>query len=194
MVLPRYALKGNFDGARANATSFQLSGLPATIVLTKAGAPVNGTSGTGAGVAVPGQLLIDTTNGVLYMNVNTQASPTWSAQGGSAIEQQTVATGITASATQTLVGATALTARINRVNTSAASGNAVKLAALSPGQSQTIYNDGANPISVFPAAAGVAIDGGSAGAAVTLTNAKRAVFTCTATNVVISAQLGVPSA
>lgn len=194
MVLPRYALKGNFSGALANFASFKLNSLSATVVLTNAGAPVNGTSGTGAGVAGPGSLLIDTTNAVLYLNTNTLASPTWSSQGGSSIEQQTVVTGITASATQTLAGATALTARINRVNTSAASGNAVKLAALLPGQSQTIYNDGANPIKVFPAAAGVTIDGGSAGASVTLTNALRAVFTCTATNVVISAQLGAVSA
>lgn len=194
MVLPRYALKGNFNGALANAASFKLNSLTATIILTNAGAPVNGTSGTGVGVAVPGQLLIDTTNGVLYMNSNTQASPTWSTQGGAAIEQQTVADGLTASTTQTLAGALALTARINRVTTSATSGNAVKLAALSPGQSQTIYNAAANPIKVFPAASGVAIDGGTAGAAVTLTNALRAVFTCTAANVIISAQLGAVSA
>lgn len=35
---------------------------------------------------------------------------------------------------------------------------------------------------------------GSAGAAVTLTNAKRAVYLCVAANTIISAQLGVPSA
>lgn len=194
MTLPRYALKGNFKGALANAASFQLNSLPATVVLTNAGVPVNGTSGTGAGVAVPGQLLVDTTAGVLYMNSNTLLSPTWSVQGGAAIEQQSVATGLVASATQTLAGALALTAKINRVNTSAASGNAVKLAALLPGQSQTIFNDGANPIKVFPAAAGVTIDAAAAGAAVTLTNGLRATFFCTAANVIESAQLGAASA
>lgn len=194
MTLPRYALKGNFSGSIGNFASYKLNSLPATAVLTNAGVPVNGTSGTGAGVAIPGQLLVDTTNAVLYMNGNTLVSPTWSVQGGAAIEQQTVATGLVASTTQTLVGALALTARLNIVSTSASSGNAVKLAALQPGQSQTIFNAAANPISVFPAAAGVAIDGGSNGAAVTLTNAKRATFTCTANNVIISAQLGVPSA
>lgn len=43
-----------------------------------AGAPTNGTSGTYAGIAEPGDLLIDTTNMHLFINTNTQASPTWS--------------------------------------------------------------------------------------------------------------------
>lgn len=100
---------------------------------------------------------------------------------------------ITASVTQTQVGGTALTTALNRITTCANSGDAVTLAALTPGQSQIIYNDGANPAKVFPATGGN-IDGAGANAAVTLTNAKRAIFTCFATNVIISAQLGVVSA
>lgn len=46
-------------------------------VLTVAGAPTNGTSGSYAGQAGPGTLLIDYTNGILYVNTNTSASPTW---------------------------------------------------------------------------------------------------------------------
>lgn len=42
-----------------------------------AGAPTNGTSGTYAGSCRKGSLLIDTTNGNLYVNTNTAASPTW---------------------------------------------------------------------------------------------------------------------
>ena len=42
-----------------------------------AGAPTNGTSGTHAGAANPGDLLVDTTNFNLYINTNTLASPTW---------------------------------------------------------------------------------------------------------------------
>jgi hypothetical protein len=42
-----------------------------------AGAPSNGTSGTYAGIAPKGALLVDTTNGTLYQNTGTQASPTW---------------------------------------------------------------------------------------------------------------------
>jgi hypothetical protein len=47
-------------------------------ILTNAGTPTNGTSGTGAKKAGPGCLLIDITNKVLYINTNTLASPTWS--------------------------------------------------------------------------------------------------------------------
>lgn len=44
-----------------------------------AGAPVNGT--TLANVAEKGALLSDTTNGVLYINTGTKASPTWTIVG-----------------------------------------------------------------------------------------------------------------
>jgi hypothetical protein len=47
-------------------------------LLTNAGAPTSGTSGTYVGQAGIGALLIDTTNGVLYQNTGTLASPTWS--------------------------------------------------------------------------------------------------------------------
>lgn len=46
-------------------------------VVTNAGAPVNGTSGTFAKIAAAGTLLIDVSNTTLYQNTNTQASPTW---------------------------------------------------------------------------------------------------------------------
>jgi hypothetical protein len=46
-------------------------------VLTNAGAPVDGTSGTYAAIAIKGQLLTDTTNANLYINTGTQASPVW---------------------------------------------------------------------------------------------------------------------
>lgn len=42
-----------------------------------AGAPVDGTSGTLAGIAEKGSLLIDTSTPDLYINANTKASPTW---------------------------------------------------------------------------------------------------------------------
>src|SRR5229473_1694125 len=47
------------------------------VPLQGAGAPTNGTSGTGAGKAGVGSLYIDTTAGVWYTNTNTKASPTW---------------------------------------------------------------------------------------------------------------------
>ena len=48
---------------------------------TVAGAPVDGASGTQNGVAGKGSLLIDITNGILYINTNTKASPTWTKVG-----------------------------------------------------------------------------------------------------------------
>lgn len=47
--------------------------------LANAGAPVDGS--TYAGIAPKGALLLDTTNGILYINTNTQASPTWTKVG-----------------------------------------------------------------------------------------------------------------
>lgn len=46
-------------------------------ILTRAGVPVDGTSGTGAGTAGKGSLCLDVTNGKAYVNGNTTASPTW---------------------------------------------------------------------------------------------------------------------
>jgi hypothetical protein len=46
-------------------------------IWTNAGAPTSGGSGTFNGFANKGDLLSDTTNGALYQNTNTLASPTW---------------------------------------------------------------------------------------------------------------------
>ena len=46
-------------------------------LIPKAGTPVDGTSGTGAGIVAPGALCYDTTNKLLYQNRNTKASPMW---------------------------------------------------------------------------------------------------------------------
>jgi hypothetical protein len=186
-------------------------------------APVNGTSGTLANVAIFGALLIY--NGQLYQNTNTLASPTWSvgpsgaavaitggtidgaAIGGTTpaagkftsvtstgLNASSVETGITASTTQTLAGGYALTKAISVVATVANSGDAVTLPALATGQFIDIYNNGAHPANVFPNGSANQIDAGTAGAAVTLTNAKRCRFTCVALNTIISAQLGAVSA
>lgn len=108
----------------------------------------------------------------------------------SGLAADSVQTTITASTTQTRAGGTALTKTVSNVTVVANSGDAVTLPALTAGQSCVVYNNGAHPASVFPHGAADAIDGGSAGAAVTLTNALRCLFTCLATNVIISAQLG----
>jgi hypothetical protein len=51
-------------------------------VLVNAGAPTDGTSGTFAdGAIATGTLLVDTTNGNLYVNQSTAASPVWALVG-----------------------------------------------------------------------------------------------------------------
>lgn len=51
------------------------------LLLSNAGVPSNGTTGTGAGAAGKGSLCSDYTNGKLYINTGTQASPTWTVVG-----------------------------------------------------------------------------------------------------------------
>jgi len=51
------------------------------VIITNAGGPTDGTSGTGAGFAGPGSLCIDYTNAVVYVNTNTKASPLWTVVG-----------------------------------------------------------------------------------------------------------------
>lgn len=46
--------------------------------IVDSGAPVNGTSGTGAGFAGPGSTYVNTANGAKYINTGSKASPTWS--------------------------------------------------------------------------------------------------------------------
>lgn len=50
-------------------------------IISNAGVPSNGTSGTGAGYAGPGSLCSDSTNAKLYINTGTKASPTWTVVG-----------------------------------------------------------------------------------------------------------------
>jgi hypothetical protein len=74
-----------------------------------AGAPSNGTSGTGAGLCGPGSLLIDTTDKALYINTNTLASPTWTLiSGGSG------GGGVTLNGAQTLTNKTLTAPVVNQ--------------------------------------------------------------------------------
>ena len=50
-------------------------------LFTKAGVPTAGTSGDGATWAGIGSLCVDYTNGKLYINTGTKASPTWTVVG-----------------------------------------------------------------------------------------------------------------
>ncbi len=66
------------------------------------GTPTSGTSGTLAGVAVAGDLLIDSTNGKVYQNTNTQASPTWTRL--SSVASGTPVNAVAAAGTLTISG------------------------------------------------------------------------------------------
>lgn len=80
-------------------------------VFPRSGAPTSGTSGTLAGVAGPGSLLLRT-DGTLYVNSNTKASPTWSVVSSTAAASlaavlanvTTAAPTLTASATYVMMG------------------------------------------------------------------------------------------
>jgi hypothetical protein len=109
------------------------------------------------------------------------------------LQTVTVASGIVASTTHTLIGGTLLTAQINKVSTVANANDAVTLG-VALGQFQDVYNDGAHAMTVYPPASGVAIDGGSAGASVTLSNGNRCRYVYIAANVIESSLLGAVSA
>jgi hypothetical protein len=77
--MPRETFVGGTVGLSPAGSS---SSEKTVVVWPLAGSPTNGTSGSFAGSAEKGDLLVDTTNAVLYINTNTKASPTWSVTGG----------------------------------------------------------------------------------------------------------------
>lgn len=94
---------------------------------------------------------------------------------------------ITAAGT-TQSGAYQLTSFSNRIGTAAAS-SGVQLPPMQPGMSVFIANDGANPVTVYPSTLEpqtTTIDGVAAATGVTLTNARRDVFTCFTAGTVVS--------
>lgn len=100
------------------------------------------------------------------------AFQTW----GPNVPTQTVASGIVASTTHTLAGATALTAQFNYIST-ANSNDAVKIQAAIGGLApQWVFNQTANPVLVFPGLAGDQINGAGAGASKTLAAGAAAQF------------------
>lgn len=105
-----------------------------------------------------------------------------------------IANTLTASTTQTLAGGKALIYGLNRATTVANAGDAFTLPAAVVGQEVILFNAGANACAVFPDASGSTIDGGTAGASVTLTNALRCRYICIAAGTWISSQLGAVSA
>lgn len=108
---------------------------------------------------------------------------------------EAVTNSITASTTQTLVGALQLTTPVNIITKVGTAGDTVKLpAATALGQQVWVFNQGASACSVFPFEVTTSIDAGTTAAAVTLTNAKNAVFINNTSTTWISAQGGAKSA
>jgi len=83
-----------------------------------AGTPSDGTSGTYAGVAEKGDLLIDTTNAKLYQNTNTKASPTWTEKAASGAALATDVADMASSGTSTAnaLGSASTAAPIDHVH------------------------------------------------------------------------------
>lgn len=103
------------------------------------GAPVDGAQGTGAGEAGTGALLVDITNGKVYKNTGTLASPTWNSLGDVDAAEITLAEG------SILVGD--------------AAGSAAALAAET--DAQILIGDGTTVVSV-PVSGDVTIDNAGA--------------------------------
>lgn len=117
-------------------------------LLTNNGAPVSGTSGTFAGQAGKGTLLIDFSSGNFYINTGTIDSPSWIRFEASGVSP--ALDGVTANPGGGQAGAVSLTAAVNRVTTAASRGDSVALPAATPGTTIIVINAGAQPISVFP--------------------------------------------
>jgi hypothetical protein len=119
-------------------------------ITANAGAPTSGTSGTGAGRFGKGSLLLDTTNGNVYINTNTMASPTWLLVAGGTGVSAFSSTDAISAAGSNQGGATALTTTVNFVTT-VASGSGVSLPAAVAGSLCVVYNKGANVLQVYGA-------------------------------------------
>lgn len=74
-------VSGNFTFGDASTDDLTVAGTlnfqNDVVVLTNAGAPTSGASGTGNGTAGIGSFCIDRTNGNLYLNIAAKTSPNW---------------------------------------------------------------------------------------------------------------------
>lgn len=64
------------EGARHRGGSVDIAAAD-VVGVTVAGVPVDGVAGTGVGVAGIGSQATDITNGDIYINTGTKASPVW---------------------------------------------------------------------------------------------------------------------
>ena len=120
---------------------------------------------TTLGISAFGSSLIDdvaATNGRDTLELGSGDSPTFTGLTLSGTYKRSTTTGITAGATQTQVGATALTTEFNVVTIVATDGDGVKLPSAAVGMEILVFNDdAAQEIQIWPAT-GDDIDGGGA--------------------------------
>lgn len=149
----------------------------------------------GSGLAAARPLAPELPSSLFYYATDTGVLSIWTGAAWLVIYTAGVTIGVTASVTQTLVAATQLSQGNNVIAVCATIGNAVKLPQ-SPavGQECLVINNGAAAASIFPGESTSTIDGAGAGAAVTLTQAKSALFLCTAAGAWISSGQGGHSA
>lgn len=119
----------------------------------------------------------------------------WNGSAWSVLTTAGVQTGVVASTTQTLAAATQLSFGTAIIATCATLGNAVKLPP-NPQVNQEclVINNGATGAGVYPGEATSTVDGGAAGASVTLSAGKTATFICTAAGTWVSGAGGTHSA
>lgn len=98
-----------------------------------AGTPTNGTSGTFAGYAEPGETLLDTVGAAQYINTGSKASPTWT------LVQ--VGTNGSFSGTLAVTGATTLSSTLAVTGNTTLTGNA----SIAAGSNKSIGFYGATP-------------------------------------------------
>jgi hypothetical protein len=122
----------------------------------------------------------DASGFVMYYATDTLALSLWNGAAWVAMAAAvSVQTPLVAGTTQTLAGATPIVGTYADITTCANAGDGVALpVAPSVGATVWISNAGAAAAKVWPGETASQIDGGTAGAGVTLTNGKSAKFTC----------------
>src|SRR6185369_11114744 len=78
------------------------NGVQSVAIFTSTGAPTDGTSGTLAGLTFPGVPLVDTVNGVMYINAGSSSSPTYNQFGRVSVTAGSTAATISNSGLTTL--------------------------------------------------------------------------------------------
>lgn len=141
-------------------------------------------------LTVPGQQVQTPLTG--YEEVEVAAGPVFTVATTAAIADTALVDQTVTATGSSRTGAYAIVANITNVTTAAASTGVVLPAAVKPGARRTIFNNGANAITVYANGTDT-IDGTAGATGVTLTNGNRCQYIEVATGKWISALLGATS-